>query len=455
MYWMVGLTTVEHMDRRFLFVYLIGLALGSMGCIITDETFDFGDESFGEGGDTSTFDATEGAFSQPVGNISEENRRSFATGQSLFRLDWEPDQVGPIFNAIACSDCHVNDGRGRPDGVGLLFRLSVPGPSPEPTYGSQFQPRGIRSVAGEGRVLVNYREIEGRFDDGTRYTLRDPEYRFVDLNYGPMARDVQFSPRLAQQMIGLGLLEAIPEESILRRADPDDADGDGISGRPNWVEDIRSRGVALGRFGWKAGQPTLEQQNAAAFHGDLGMTSSLFTDGPCTTRQTDCLFEDFGLRELSDEQLGFVTHYTQLIGPPAPRIPESDQVQRGEALFESAQCSTCHVPEWQTGTVDLPELSQQTIRPYTDLLLHDMGDGLADHRPEADANGREWRTPPLWGIGMLERVNGHQFLLHDGRARNVSEAILWHGGEAETSRDTFLAMSREERAALVAFVESL
>lgn len=444
------------MDRQIWLACLLGLTLTSTGCILTGETFDFGDppETF-EGDDTSSFDATDGAFSQPVGNISEQNRRDFATGQSLFRLDWEPDQVGPVFNAIACSECHVNDGRGRPDGVGLLFRLSVPGPSPEPTYGEQFQPRGIRMTPGEGDVLIQYDEEIGHFEDGTQFRLRHPSYRFVDLNYGPMGRDVLSSPRLAQQIIGLGLLEAIPEEEILAIADEHDEDGDGISGRPNWVEDVRTRGVALGRFGWKAGQPTVEQQNAAAFNGDLGMTSSLFRDGPCTDRQTDCLFDDFGFRELNDQQLEFVTTYTRLIGPPARRSASSPQVLRGEQLFDDAQCSACHIPRWQTGEVDLAELSNQTIHPYTDLLLHDMGEALADHRPEAEANGREWRTPPLWGIGMLERVNGHTFLMHDGRARNVSEAILWHGGEAEVSRDAFLRMSRNEREDLVAFVKSL
>lgn len=437
---------------------LISLSfLSFSGCFLTEGFHEPDDDFFSDDRARGT-DDTSGPFSQPLTFALDDNRRQFNAGRGLFRLDWERDQVGPVFNAIACSDCHAHDGRGRPDGAGLLFRLSVPGPSPEPVYGGQFQPHGVMLTPGEGEIVTRWQEHTGQFADGTAYRLRSPRYEITKLNYGPISEDVQLSPRLAQQTFGLGLLEAIPEADIVAYAEETESTNDGIVGRPNWVEDVRSESVALGRFGWKAGQPTVEQQNAAAFAGDLGMTSSLFPEGPCTEHQRECRDAErlrLSRLELSDEMLGFVTTYVRLLAPPAPRNQEDPAIERGRQLFENARCSTCHVPEWTTGASDLPELSNQVIRPYTDLLLHDMGEDLADHAPEAAANGREWRTPPLWGLGLVETVNGSLFLLHDGRARNVSEAILWHGGEAEHSRERFRSMSQSERSDLIRFVESI
>jgi CxxC motif-containing protein (DUF1111 family) len=254
----------------------------------------------------------------------------------------------------------------------------------------------------------------------------------------------------------VGLLEAVSDAEILSREDPKDADGDGISGRANRVLDLITGREAIGRFGWKAGQPTLRQQNAAAFLGDLGITTSLFPQQNCPPEQAACRSAvSGGEPEAEDKILDRVTTYTQLLAVPERRDFDAPSVKAGEELFHKARCQACHVPSLVTGDHTLPELAHQRIFPYTDLLLHDLGPALADHRHEAKAGGREWKTPPLWGLGLVRLVNKHQNLLHDGRARGVAEAILWHGGEAEASKEAFRKMNHQERAALVDFVNSL
>jgi CxxC motif-containing protein (DUF1111 family) len=258
-------------------------------------------------------------------------------------------------------------------------------------------------------------------------------------------------------MIGLGLLEAIPERTLLALADPDDRDGDGISGRPNRVWDWAQQRQVMGRFGWKANQPTVAQQATGAFLGDIGITSALFPRQNCTAAQARCsTVPTGGQPEISPERLDPVIFYSRTLAVPARRDLDDPVVQRGERLFAQAQCGRCHIPTLHTSPVnELPTLSHQTIHPYTDLLLHDMGAELSDERPDFDATGREWRTPPLWGIGLVFTVNGHTNFLHDGRARNVTEAILWHGGEAEAAREHFRHLPRPDREALVRFLESL
>ncbi len=258
-------------------------------------------------------------------------------------------------------------------------------------------------------------------------------------------------------MIGLGLLEAIPESALLAHADPDDRNGDGISGRPNRVYDQATGKTVMGRFGWKAGQPTLNQQNADAFFNDMGLSTRLFNGTSCTERQQECrALPDGGELEVSDNILAQVLFYTRNLGVPARRNVDDPQVLTGKGLFHQAGCQRCHVPAFTTSAEAAePELANQLIRPYTDLLLHDMGEGLADGRPEFEATGSEWRTPPLWGIGLTETVSGHTQFLHDGRARNLLEAILWHGGEAEQAKQTVLGFDQAERQALLAFLESL
>lgn len=272
------------------------------------------------------------------------------------------------------------------------------------------------------------------------------------------------SPRVAPQMIGLGLLEAIPEEDIRAAADPDDSDGDGISGRPNEVWSLAHGRVRLGRFGWKAGNPTVRQQAAEAMDIDLGLSNALFArpSGDCTGAQPMCLNAPNGSTprhgnlEVSAELLDLLTFYTQNLAVLVRRKHDDARVLRGKALFQSLNCAGCHRGPYTTGAVpDQPHLSGQKIWPYTDLLLHDMGEDLADRRPEGAADGREWRTPPLWGIGLTQVVSGHTQFLHDGRARSLEEAILWHGGEAAAAQNGYAALTRRDRDALLAFLKSL
>jgi CxxC motif-containing protein (DUF1111 family) len=419
----------------------------------------------------------------------------FKIGNAIFRKLWvsapssteASDGLGPLYNARGCQNCHLRDGRGRPpaanwprdSAVSMFLRLSVPaetaeqerllaerriGVIPEPTYGVQLQNYAIRGHDAEGRMHIRYQEERVTLADGTVVKLRRPAYAITDLAYGPLHPKTMMSPRVAPQMIGLGLLEAIPEDRIRADADPDDADGDGISGRVAEVWSLELNRVALGRFGWKAGNPTVRQQSAEAMVIDMGLSNPLFPKpaGDCTPAQRFCLDAPNGNSpqhdnlEVSGRLLDFLTFYAENLAVPARRSPDEPRVLAGKALFHAIGCAACHKPSFVTGGVKgQPHLSSQTIWPYTDLLLHDMGEGLADHRPEGVADGREWRTPPLWGIGLTETVSEHTFLLHDGRARSVEEAILWHAGEAQRARDRFSRLSARERANLIAFVKSL
>ncbi|WP_263142433.1 di-heme oxidoredictase family protein [Pseudomonas sp. RIT-PI-AD] len=425
------------------------------------------------------------AFSMPSGNLSPTRRLDFSVGNSFFRNPWviapssttARDGLGPLFNTNACQNCHIKDGRGHPPGpdadnaVSMLVRLSIKplataehaalvkrlGVVPEPVYGGQLQDVAVPGVAPEGKVRMDYEYLPIAFADGTRAQLRRPTLRITQLGYGPLHPQVEMSARIAPPMIGLGLLEAIPEDAILANADPQDRDGDGIRGRPNRVWDDARGETVIGRFGWKAGQPSLNQQNIHAFAADMGLTTSALRHDDCTPAQTDCLAAiDGGDPEVSDHILAQMLFYTRNLGVPARRQVEAPAVLRGKALFHQAGCQRCHVPAFTTAAdAAEPELAGQLIRPYTDLLLHDMGEGLADQRGEFEASGREWRTPPLWGIGLTAAVNGHTQFLHDGRARNLLEAILWHGGEAESAKQSVLTFDAEQRDALLAFLNSL
>ncbi|HVR49433.1 MAG TPA: di-heme oxidoredictase family protein [Pseudorhodoferax sp.] len=439
------------------------------------------------GGATTVYATGQNAFSFPAANLSDPERTRFVIGNSFFKRNWVQapastkarDGLGPHFIARSCGGCHTQDGRGQPPDfskglsdqpVGLLLRLSVPGqdahggPHPEPSYGDQFSNFAVQGVQAEGQITIRYEPVHGRFADGTRYTLQRPLYGFKGLNYGPMAKDVMVSPRLAPQVIGMGLLEAIPEDEIRGNARAQAATGGPIRGQANEVWDAPSQKMMLGRFGWKANVATVAHQTGGAFQGDMGITSTLFPNETCTPRQKDCLAAPRGAKgqapEVDDKTFEDVVFYTATLAPPARRNARDAQVLRGQQLFAQAQCAVCHRPSYTTAESPFPRLTSkalagQTIHPYTDLLLHDMGEGLADGRPDFQANGRQWRTPPLWGIGLINDVNGHTRLLHDGRANGVLEAVLWHGGEALASRDAVLRFTAEERAALVKFVESL
>ena len=461
------------------------LALALVGCD-NDETPTFSQPEPGEalsGGGSTVMKFDQNAYSMPSANLAPMRRLDFSVGNSFFRNPWviapasttARDGLGPLLNTNACQNCHIKDGRGHPPApdaasvVSMLVRLSIPaapehaevvrerGIAPEPSYGGQLQDMAIPGVAPEGKVRLRYSTEQVRFADGTVVELRRPEIELNDLAYGDMHPDTRMSLRIAPPMIGLGLLEAIPEEALLANADPDDHNGDGISGRPNRVFDQTSRQTVIGRFGWKAGQPSLNQQNADAFFNDMGLSTSLFSGSSCTDRQTECrAMPNGGEPEVSDDILAQVLFYTRNLGVPARRNVDDPQVLAGKTLFHRAGCQSCHVPKFTTAAdAAEPEQANQVIRPYTDLLLHDMGEGLADDRAEFEANGREWRTPPLWGIGLTQAVSGHTQFLHDGRARNLLEAILWHGGEAEKARQIVLGYDQNERTALLSFLESL
>jgi CxxC motif-containing protein (DUF1111 family) len=428
------------------------------------------------GGETTVFEAGGQAFSLAARNLKGSRRDSFFVGNAFFKRNWVTapasttgvDGLGPTFNANACAACHFMDGRGAPPQgdeafLGLLVRLSVPGedehggPLDEPSYGGQFNHHAILGVTAEDGAHVTYTEVPGTFGDGMPYSLRAPAYSFTDLAFGPMAQGTMTSPRTANAMVGLGLLETVDEATLLAAVDEYDRDGDGISGRANLVWDPIAAEPRLGRFGWKANQPGVEQQVAGAFLGDIGITSPLHPQQNCPAAQTECIAAlTGGEPEADQETIDQVTYYSRLLAVPARRDFQAADVLRGKVLFDEAGCASCHTPRFQTGeNAALPELSHQTIFPFTDLLLHDMGDELADGRPDFLATGNEWRTPPLWGLGLVHVVNDHTNFLHDGRARDTTEAILWHGGEGTAAREAFRTMPASDRAALVRFVESL
>jgi len=429
------------------------------------------------------------SFSIPLAGLNADQQAQFSHGAAIFRQSWfatvegghggEGDEenegdpsfagLGPTFVARACAACHVRAGRGHPplrQGEmlsSLLIRISNPGegehgaPRPHPAYGGQLQGRAIAGIPPEGRLFVEYNPESGEYGDGTPYQLRRPVYVFYRMAFLQLGDPAMHSPRIASALPGAGLLEAISESDILAQADSEDADSDGISGRPNHVWDPLSKTRRLGRFGWKANQAGLLQQTAAAAFGDMGLTSTLHPGPTCPPPQRVCRAAEVngGTVELSDERLAALTAYLRYLAPPARQRRADPAVRRGEELFASAGCMVCHTPTARTGKNAVPALSERDIAPFSDLLLHDMGEGLADGRPDFEADGREWRTPPLWGLGSLEAVNGHEFLLHDGRARGIAEAILWHGGEAEAAKEAFRGLAATKRRDLIAFLRSL
>jgi len=419
-------------------------------------------------------------YMQPIKGLSHSQLQKFQAGETQFKNPWVVFPLlggdwglGPTFLATSCIGCHVQAGRGRtfdnPNVIAFqqLLRLSIPGegsdggPNPHPNYGDQLQVFGVNVglkenlKPGEAELYIDWIAEPVTLSDGEKVELRKPKVRIEKPNFGAIDESVMTSLRNTQVVFGMGYLEAVTEEDILALAKLQQSQG--LNGRPNYVRDDINKRVALGRFGWKANQPNVRQQIVAAFHGDMGVTSSLYIEENCPPVQKECRAMPPGNRpELLDYAWDHLTFWQVALDAPAPRNQESENVKRGGKVFDQARCAQCHVPELRTGEYPLlPALSKRTFRPYTDLLLHDMGPGLADGRPDFKAGPRDWRTAPLWGIGVSEQVNGSTHLLHDGRARNVLEAILWHGGEAKASRDIFSGLSKTERDDLIAFVNSL
>ena len=433
------------------------------------------------GGETTVFNTSSNAYSMPANNLSLTRRDNFFIGNAFFKNPWVSapssttarDGLGPLFNTNACQSCHIKDGRGRPPinnevMTSMLVRVSLQqtdkedeinrnGVIADPNYGNQIQNRAIHGVKSEATINIKWRQQEVKISEQKSVTLRTPEIYLTDLNYGPLHNDAVFSARTAPAMIGMGLLELVPDSTLNEIVKQQNVGTDGISGRRNMVWDVQQKTTVPGRFGWKAGQPTVRQQVASAFAGDIGITSNFFTQQPCTDQQVECLEAPTGGEpEIKDEFLDFVTFYSKTLAVPARRNVNDEDVQRGEQIFRDLGCNVCHVEKLYTGVdKNFPELSNQEIHPYTDLLLHDMGEGLADHAREFLATGTEWRTPPLWGIGLMKTVNGHTNLLHDGRARNIEEAILWHGGEAKSSRLAYTKLPINQREQLLEFINSL
>jgi CxxC motif-containing protein (DUF1111 family) len=497
------------------------------------------DAEYLSGGDATLFISDEDAFSTRPNPISDDFTLdgNFTSGDHIFRTPHE--DAGPLLNTSNCQGCHLNDGRGvLPNSIdqpftSMLVKIGNSLGAPDPIYGNQLQTFAEQSfstsdftsgwpsyngsingdvILGEAYTYIEFEEIAGSYPDGSSYSLRNPIYKTKDLSFGDFTADIRFSPRVAPQVFGVGLLEAIPEEYILALADDDDTNSDGISGRASMVTDLSRNETRLGRFTYKGQTPSVLQQGAAAYQGDIGITSSLFPDEPCTEAQIACLTvaereKKVGdQNDISDLEMAQVEFYNRVLGVPARRGFDSVNAQwdinisAGRQQFFETGCIDCHTPRHVTGEAEgsvlgeisfsglqenaapIEMLSNQTIFPYTDLLLHDMGgscivtretadeasctageecmyvqrcEGLADGLTQGMASGSEWKTPPLWGIGLVQTVNAKASFLHDGRARTIEEAVLWHGGEAQNSLTAFKQLSSEQRSQVLAFIESL
>lgn len=424
------------------------------------------------------------AYTQPLPQLSSSELERFYRGRQLVRQSWviPPSEdtaiagLGPLYNRNACIACHTKNGRGyAPDGPEeslktMLVRLSVPGvgmhggPVAHPLYGDQLNEFGVPGLPGEGEASLHYSFRQVATPLGN-LELRQPHIRFVHPAYGtlePLMMEptnagpnsgVLTSARIAPPLHGAGLLEAIPISTLQALAKQKKPAG--IKGRLNTVWDPESQRMVAGRFGWKANTASLRLQTASALVGDMGITSQVFPTGNCGRLQTTCLQAQSPTVELQAAQLDDMVFYQQMLAVPPQRNTADAAVMRGARIFRRAHCAVCHVPELKTGRDVLTPLANQTIRPYTDLLLHDMGPGLADHRRDFMASGSEWRTPPLWGIGLANIVEPRAGFLHDGRARSLLEAIYWHDGEARASRAYVERLQKQELADLLAFMESL
>lgn len=452
------------------------LAIGVASIVISCTKFDVGisnsnpDNEWQSGGIQTVFDAGSGAYSHAFPVMPGDLERVHEIGDLQFEQTFVSAPaplnagLGPIFNNVSCASCHIADGRGKVPGIGetaasILFRVSLAGedihggPVPVPGFGDQLQNRSVLGVQKEADVNISFTEQSYFFADGTEYSLRSPVYNIINA-YTLFPSNALLSPRVAPPVFGLGLLEAVSDADILSHADEFDKDGDGISGKPNYVWNDVTKSVTLGRFGWKANQPSILQQVAGAYNGDMGVTSFIFPyESSINQIQYDHLDDDY---EIADSLLYSVEFYIKTLAVPGRRNATDATVMQGKQIFINTGCAKCHIPDMRTKVdVAFPQISNQLIHPYTDLLLHDMGDGLADNRPDFKANGNEWRTPPLWGIGLTQKVNGHTNFLHDGRARSLLEAVMWHGGEAENAKNKVMILSAGERNALIKFLESL
>jgi CxxC motif-containing protein (DUF1111 family) len=462
---------------RFVGMFAIALILSiSVSVLLTNYLWTAPPSPF-SGGQTTVDNRSSKGFGQPAPNLSNAELDLHTEGDLAFGATFvtPPAPVnaglGPLFNNASCVACHVGDGRGMPTKGSLLVRVSLPpgqnqphhdgsifetrsGKSvaeasvslgnapPVPSLGTQIQDQAVFGVAPKADVEIAWKETTGTYGDGTAYGLRSPLLNITLPNGKPLPANVLTSLRLPPPVFGRGLLEAIPESAMVDLAHRQAQRSDGISGKLNHVWDVRQKKLVVGRFGLKANNPNLFQQNAAAYVNDMGVTNPLFP-------------EKNGVQEINLKTLKAITFYTQTLAVPGRTQLDNPMVKKGEVLFTQANCAVCHVGALKTGNHTVKAIANQAIHPYTDLLLHDMGEGLADGRPDFEASGNEWRTAPLWGIGLTQAVLPYSGYLHDGRARTLEESILWHGGEAERSKETFRTMAKTDRAALIQFLNSL
>lgn len=430
---------------------------------------DYNISNYYSGGKGTIFLQSSHAFSQPIGGLSKQEEDVHTDGDALFDAIFVTagnkvnSGIGPLYNNNSCNACHPNDGRAifpkdLNTTTGFFLRISsgndpIMGPIDAKGFGGQLQQMAVPGLKPEVKFRVQYSPRVETFADGTKVVLQKPTYSVYD-PYIPLPASYELSPRLAMPVIGLGLLEYIPESEILSYADPSDKNGDEISGRPNYVWNAEHKRTELGRFGWKANTSTVREQTAGAMANDMGLSNPIFPVEPCRNQSNGDDGKYNGI-EISPSQLDAVEFYCQTLGVPARRNIKDNGVRRGEYLFTELGCALCHIPTMKTGSGKIKALSNQTIHAYTDMLLHDMGDGLADNRSDFLATGNEWKTRPLWGIGLTVTVNNHENYLHDGRAKTLEEAILWHGGEARTAKDKYKALSKTDRNNLIKFLRSL
>ncbi|HEX9513778.1 MAG TPA: di-heme oxidoredictase family protein [Puia sp.] len=460
------------MKKTYIIIALCGFVIAFSMCNKSGAFPEDGYDDRLSGGSFTTLDASTQAFKQSIDGLSDRQQRVHTIGDGTF------DQVfvaapaphfgglGPIFNNLSCVNCHRNDGGGFPgtgsSNSGLLMRISIPGtdehggPLGAPGFGVQLQDQALLGTSPEASVLISYTDLPVTYPDGTTVTLRKPAYSLQN-PYIPLPAGYMLSPRLAPRLVGEGLLENIPESTILSFVDAGDQNGDGITGKANYAYDNYTKKTGIGRFGLKANTPTLLMQVATAYQQDMGVTSyAQPVESAFGQLQMNAIGKEDTEPELVDSLLNYVTFYVQTLAVPARRNVLDSVNKRGALLFNQVNCSGCHRPTVQTGVNAAINLSSQRIHPYTDLLLHDMGDGLADNRPDYLATGNEWKTTALWGLGLLGKTNGGSaYFLHDGRGRTIEEAILWHGGEAAKSKARFMQLSKADRNALLQFLGSL
>ncbi|MEP7231678.1 MAG: di-heme oxidoredictase family protein [Ginsengibacter sp.] len=451
---------------------IIGLSFFVISFSMCNKANVFNEEGFDDrlsGGLATVFDETSKAFTHSVNGLSARDQLVHEIGDKAFEQTFVAagsnvfGGLGPVFNNVSCISCHHNDGKGTPTAgqstSSLLFRISLPGqdahgaPLAAPGFGLQLQDQALFGVQPEVNMKISYSNISVKYPDGSITTLRNPVY-LIQNPYIPLPAAYALSARMAPPVFGVGLLENIPGQTILSFTDAGDKNGDGITGKANYIFDSTTNKNILGRFGFKANASTVLFQVATAYQQDMGVTSYVQPKESSRTQlQDDTKADD---PELADSIVNAVAFYVRSLAVPARRNVNDADNKRGEQLFSQINCSGCHRPTVQTGVdINFPQLSNQRIHPYTDMLVHDMGAGLADNRADYLASGGEWRTTPLWGIGLFKKTNGVPFYLHDGRARTLEEAILWHDGEAKKAKDQFMQLDKTDRDKVIKFLKSL